>query len=148
MNNLHHQLDAQLAALDNPQIETLWRQAVERGDHDNAEPLARQLVLRALPALESACHTWGSRNGMSEPDIAAGIREASVKLMLRLLHHSQWSSLTGLAAQIAREVIDDPRRRRRPVMNDFAPTSPVLRLIHDASRPDIHQIEDSDNGRR
>jgi hypothetical protein len=147
MNRRHHALDAQLAALDHAQVETLWRQAIASHDADSAEPLARQLVLRALPILEGACRLRGSRARMSDADIAVAVREASVKLMLRLLHHADWRSLGGLAAEIASEVIDDPRRRRRPQVNPFAGARSPLRLVHDASPPPISQTKENDHGR-
>ncbi len=133
MNAPHHDVDAQLATLDDQQIETLWRQALARPDHDELEPLARQLVLRALPAIEGACRMRGERVGMSEPDLAAAAREASVKLMLRLLHHTGWRSLAGLASQLAGEVIADPRRRRSTSDGLFTPARPTLRLLPGAA---------------
>jgi hypothetical protein len=147
MNRRHHVLDAKLSALDDAHIGALWRQAIANHDADDAEPLARQLVLRTLPTLEGACRLRGSRAGMSDADIAVAVREASVKLMLRLLHHDHWRSLGGLAAEIASEVIHDPRRRRRPEVNPFAGAQSSLRLVHDASRPPTSQTKENDHGR-
>jgi hypothetical protein len=131
MNQLqhHHQLDRRLAALDNHEIEILWRNAVARKDADDLEPLARQLVLRALPAIESACRMRGARAAMTEADIDAACREASIKLMLRLLHDTSWRSLTALASQLAGEVVSDPRRRRRGTGDLFLTARPKLRLL-------------------
>jgi hypothetical protein len=130
VNPLRHlQIDARLATLDDQQIQILWRAAVDRRDGEDLEPLVRQLVLRALPAIESACRIHGRRARYSEQEIQTATREASLKLMLRLLHKSRWRSLTALASQLAGEVIADPGRRRRTAPPRLATQRPALRLI-------------------
>lgn len=106
-----YRIDASLATLDNHEVEALWRKTVASNDQVNRLMLARQLVLRALPVIEQTCRLCGRRVGLDGWACERAIEEASIKLMLRLLHDVRWSSLGAVAASMARTVIQQARPR-------------------------------------
>jgi hypothetical protein len=122
-----YRTDAALAALTDPEVETRWRQALASDDREMVVVLARQLVLRALPLIEETCQLRAERAGLDQCECEHAIEEASMKLLLRLLHDNSWSSLGALAAGIARTCLDQPRRRRSAI--GFVPLRPRLRIV-------------------
>ncbi len=127
-----YRIDASLAALDNHEVEALWRQTVASNDQVNLLVLARQLVLRALPVIEQTCRLCGRRVGLDGWACERAIEEASIKLLLRLLHDVGWSSLGAVAASVARTAVQQARPRGngsvvvslRPPLRGVAPHNP------------------------
>ena len=134
-----YRIDAALAAATDREVERRWREALEAGEQGLALVLARQLVLRLLPVVEQTCRLRGARIGLEQSECERLIDEASIKLLLRLLHDSSAPSLPALAAAITRASLDAPRRE--PVGARF-PLRPRLRLVgaEDVPLSDSKQI--------
>lgn len=144
-----YRIDASLATLDTNEVEALWRKTVASNDQMHLLVLARQLVLRALPVIEQTCRLCGRRVGLDGWACERAIEEASIKLMLRLLHDVRWSSLGAVAASVARIAIQQARSRGsgRAVVS----LMPRLRVVppHKAgSRDDQANDTASHQGRR
>ncbi len=122
-----YRIDASLATLDYSEVEALWREAVASNDQKDLLVLARQLALRSLPVIEQTCRLCGRRVGLDEWACVLAVEEASIKLVLRLLHDVRWSSLGAIAASVARTAIQEvrPRGNGRAVV----PLRPARRLV-------------------
>ena len=129
-----YRIDAALAALADREVETRWRQALAAGEQEMIVVLARQLVLRGLPVIEQTCLL---RAGLDRWECERAIEEASIKLLVRLLHDRSWSNLSALAAGIAAGCLDGPHRRREAIAT--VPVRPRLRLVADASTLPDHE---------
>lgn len=143
-----YRLDAALAALANREVEARWRQALADGERETVLVLARQLVLRSLPVIEQACQLRAERAGLDGGECERAIDEASIKLLLRLLHDDCWSSLGALAATVASACLDQPRRRGDAALVALRPR---LRLVGSAGTPQLRerqQEREDDDGRR
>ena len=124
-----YRLDASLAALDNDQIEELWRTAVANNERKNMLILARQLVLRAQPVIEHTCLMCGRRVGLDSQTCDRAIEETSIRLMLRLLHDTRWPNLGAIAAFLAKTTVQQTRVRADPtVVLQPRPLLQVVRL--------------------
>lgn len=144
-----YRLDAALAALANREVEARWRQALADGERETVLVLARQLVLRSLPVIEQTCLLRAERAGLDGGECERAIDEASIKLLLRLLHDDCWSSLGALAATIASACVGQPRRRRDDV--PLVALRPRLRLVAGAGTPhprEQQQEREDDHGCR
>lgn len=128
-----YRIDAALAALADDEVETRWRQALASDEQEMVVVLARQLVLRALPVIEQTCRLRAESAGLDRCECEQAIEEASIKLLLRLLHDGCWSSLGALAAGIAQACLDRPRHRENAIA--LVSLRPRLRLVAGAGTP-------------
>lgn len=121
-----YRVDAALAAVADREVERRWRVALEAGEPGLVVVLARQLVLRVLPVIEQTCWLHAERSGLERAQCERVIDEASIKLLLRLLHDRSWPSLPALAAAIAHSCLNAPRREAAGAR---FPLRPRLRLL-------------------
>lgn len=144
-----YRIDAVLAALDGREVEMRWRQALAAGELTLVVVLARQLVLRGLPVIEQTCRLRAESAGLDRCECERAIEEASIKLLLRLLHDGSWSNLGALAAGIAAACLDAPRRERET--SGLVPLRPTLRLVAEAPTlpgRELREERDTDHGCR
>jgi hypothetical protein len=109
MDRRPYPIDAALAALADRDVETRWREARESDMQETVIVLARQLVLRALPMIEQTCRLRADRAGFSQEECERVTEEASINLLLRLLHDDSWANLGALAAAIAEACLNQTR---------------------------------------
>lgn len=115
-----------LRRLDDLALEEIRVQMVPSRD-DNLDFVVRELVLRAVRAIESVCRTRGAARGLSREQVLKAIDDASVRLLLRLQRHDRQPPVTALAAEIAAACVD-AQTPAPPAPPRLAPRRPQLRL--------------------
>lgn len=128
MNSRIHRLDISYAVISDQEIEVIWR-SPDHGDRELDAAILRQLVLRALPVIEATLLDEGARLAFATGDVERACDEVAIRLYARLRRDRRVRNVRALAHQMAREVAQDPLRRREPAMTLFVPCRPRLRLV-------------------
>lgn len=115
-----------LRRLDDIALEEVRVQMALDGD-ERLEFVIRELVLRAVRAIETVCRTRGTSRGLSQNQILKAIDDASVRLLLRLSRPDRQPAVAAVAAAIAAACVDaqTPEPQQPPRL---APRRPQLRL--------------------
>jgi hypothetical protein len=115
-----------LRRLDDLALEEVRVQMVADGD-GRLDVVIRELVLRAVRAIETVCRSRGNDRGLSREQILKSIDDASVRLLLRLKRPDRQPPVTAVAAEIAAACVDaqTPEPQAPPRL---APRRPQLRL--------------------
>lgn len=128
MNDPFLRRDAELAAVDEVTLISLYEEASRAGDGDALEPLVRQLVLRAVPVIHRTAREYGGPRGLSDADLELVEDEALTKFVLRLGRGVPIASIRALAYELTRECAEDPDRCPRPPRRT-QPPRPSLKLV-------------------
>lgn len=105
MHNFDRHDEHALRRLDDLALEEVRVQMVADGD-GRLDVVIRELVLRAVRAIETVCRTRGTDRGLSREQILKSIDDASVRLLLRLKRPDRQPPVTAVAAEIAAACID------------------------------------------
>jgi hypothetical protein len=121
-----HNDELALRGLDDLALEEVRVQMVADGDA-RLDLVIRELVLRAVCAIESVCRTLGADRSLSREQILKAIDDASVRLLLRLKRPDRQPAVTAVAAEIAAACVD-AQQPEAPAPPRLAPRRPQLRL--------------------
>jgi hypothetical protein len=115
-----------LRRLDDLALEEVRVRMVADGD-GRLDFVIRELVLRAVRAIESVCRTRGRDCDLSREQVLTAIDDASVRLLLRLKRPDRQPAVTAVAAEIAAACVD-AQTRERSASPRLAPRRPRLRV--------------------
>lgn len=126
MYNFDRNSEQFLRRLDDLALEEVRAQMVLDGD-ERLDFVIRELVLRAVRAIETVCRSRGADRGLSREQVLKSIDDASVRLLLRLKRDDKQPPVTAVAAEIAAACVD-AQVPEAPAPPRLAPRRASLRI--------------------
>jgi hypothetical protein len=127
MHNFDRNDERALRHLDDLALEEIRVAMLADGD-PRIDTVIRELVMRAVPAIESVCRTRGNHRGLTPAQTGKTIEDATARLLLRLGRQDRLAPVTALAAEIAAACVDAQEPAASATPPRLAPRQPDLRL--------------------